>query len=67
MVIFLSCDRCFNPQIKYESKKNIEIYNLAAKAFDLQGTHAVFTNIFKDYINEQSERYLQSLNTLSSK
>ncbi len=62
MIIFLSCDRCFNPQIKYESKKNnIEIYNIAANAFDLQGTHAVFVNIFKDYINKQSMHYLQSL------
>lgn len=62
IVIFLSCDKCFQPNIKYESKKsNIEIYNIAAKAFDLQGTHGVFTNIFRDRINHESMQYLQSM------
>ena len=62
MVIFLSCDKCFQPNIKYESKKNnIEIHNIAAKAFDLQGTHAVFTDIFRDQINHESMQYLQTM------
>lgn len=61
MVIFLSCETCFVPNIKYESKKkNIEIHNIVSKSFDMQGTHVVFTNLFKDYINEESLRYLQT-------
>jgi hypothetical protein len=59
MIIFLSCANCFQPNIKYESKKNnIEIYNIAAKTFDLQRTHGVFTNIFRDAINKESMKLL---------
>lgn len=62
IVIMLSCNKCFNPQFKYESKRsNIEIYNISAEKFDLQQTHVIFTTIFNDYINEQSAKYIEQV------
>jgi hypothetical protein len=37
IVIILSCDKCFDPSTEYKSKKeNIEIYNIASAAFNLE-------------------------------
>lgn len=37
IVIILSCDKCFDPSTEYKSKKeNIEIYNIASTAFNLE-------------------------------
>ena len=37
IIIVLSCDKCFDPSTEYKSKKeNIEIYNIATAAFNLE-------------------------------
>ena len=37
IVIILSCDKCFEPNVEYKSiKKNIDIYNIASAEFNLE-------------------------------
>lgn len=37
IIIVLSCDKCFEPNVEYKSiKKNIDIYNIASAEFNLE-------------------------------
>lgn len=37
IIIILSCDKCFKPNVEYKSiKKNIHIYNIASSEFNLE-------------------------------